>query len=208
MIDFKNGTVSLEFFRRVLKEIKHKPDRRHTLLDSLSDNQFSSKKRIVELIDKLNLSKETEVVIFGCWYGSVLIPLLCNDFKRITGIDKDDDSIKTSKSNLFNGFPHIDFITDDVFTRYLERYKRTSLIINCSCENMRPMKDWPWWGELKTNSYFALQSTNIDITEDQRNCVYSMDEFKNQLPKSFKILYEDELTDDRGIRYSLVGQIN
>jgi hypothetical protein len=42
---------------------------------------------------------------------------------------------------------------------------------------------------------------------DSVNCVKSIDEFKKQLPDNAKVLIEDELEDDRGTRFTLIGQL-
>jgi hypothetical protein len=39
------------------------------------------------------------------------------------------------------------------------------------------------------------------------NCVNSIEEFKSQLPDRAKVLIEDEVTDDRGTRYTLIGKL-
>ena len=53
------------------------------LLDSFSPNQFKSKLKLVEHINKLNiLNKDSEIVIFGSWYGSILIPAFYDKVKK------------------------------------------------------------------------------------------------------------------------------
>ena len=38
-------------------------------------------------------------------------------------------------------------------------------------------------------------------------CVQGIGEFKNQLPNNAKVLIEDEIKDDRGIRFTLIGKL-
>ena len=85
---------------------------------------------------------------------------------------------------------------------------------------MPPMKEWKWFelGSLKedgilgkdpklsSNCYFAFQSNNMFGIEGHVNCVNSLEEFKDQMPKRAKILYEEEVKDTRGTRYMLVGK--
>jgi hypothetical protein len=47
----------------------------------------------------------------------------------------------------------------------------------------------------------------MDQIEGHVNCVKSLEEFKTQLPPKSKVLFEDELKDERGTRYTLVGKI-
>ena len=82
--------------------IKHEINYEEDILDSFSDNQIKAKSTLVNELDKLNLlNKDTEVVIFGCWYGSVLIPLLYDKVKKITAIDSDNNVITLGKNRLF-----------------------------------------------------------------------------------------------------------
>ena len=81
-----------------MKEVRDDKD----LLDSFSPNQFKSKLKLINHIRNLNiLNKDSEIVIFGSWYGSILIPAFYNDVKRITAVDKDPKVISKAKYNLF-----------------------------------------------------------------------------------------------------------
>ena len=71
------------------------------LLDSYSPNQFKSKLNLINHIKSLNiLDKESEIVIFGCWYGSILVPAFYDDVKLISAIDIDRKVILRSKKNV------------------------------------------------------------------------------------------------------------
>jgi hypothetical protein len=59
----------------------------------------------------------------------------------------------------------------------------------------------------ESKSYFAFQSNNMFDIEGHINCVKNIDEFKKQLPNNAKVLIEDEIPDDRGIRFTLVGKL-
>ena len=144
-----------------------------------------------------------EVVIFGGWYGSILIPSF-KETKRITVIDLDEKVISIAKNRLFNHYKNVDFICDDVFKWAPDssRIKKTDLIINTSCEHMRPMKEL----NLNTKAYFAYQSNNMTSIEGHINCINNIEEFKNQLPNNAKVLIEDEIKDDRGTRFLLIGK--
>jgi len=192
--------IDLKLFKNIMAEARNNDD----LLDSFSPNQFKSKERLIKHIrDQLILKTNSEIVIFGGWYGSILIPAF-KEVKRITLIDKDKDVISIAKNRLFNHYKNVDFICDDVFKWAPDssRIKKTDLIINTSCEHMRSMKEL----ELDTEAYFAYQSNNMLKIEGHINCVYDLDDFKKQLPDNAKVLIEDEIKDDRGTRFLLIGK--
>ena len=196
--------IDLDLFKNIMNEARNNPD----LLDSFSPNQFKSKENLINHIKKLNiLNSKSEIVIFGCWYGSILIPAFYNEVKRITAIDIDDNVIGIAKNRIFKNYDKIDFIVNDAFVwaNKSSRIKSTNLIINTSCEHMQPMKNLPILNNI--NSYFAFQSNNMFDIKTHINCVNNIEEFKKQLPSKAKILIEDQIEEDRGIRYTLIGQL-
>ena len=195
--------IDEQIFRNVVKEIKENPEYSHDLIDSFSDNQFLAKDKIVSAVLE-HIDKHSEVIIFGSWYGSILIPKLSKHVKKISCIDLDSRVLKISKNRLFSHLKNIEYKSGDVFELDLERYHTASLVINPSCEHMRPMKEWQYW---KKDMIFALTSNNMHDIEGHINCVNSIQEFKDQLPNNSKILVEDEIKDSRGIRYLMVGKL-
>ena len=183
------------------------------LLDSYSPNQFLSKLNLINHIRSLDiLNKDSEIVIFGSWYGSILIPAFYDEVKKITCVDQDPKVISRAKYNLFKDLD-VDFITGDVF-EFRDQYKTTDLFINTSCEHMKPMKEWgpaptyknPWWDRVSP-TYFAFQSNAMFDIPTHINCVNNIEEFKKQLPDRAKVLIEDEIPDERGTRFTLIGKI-
>ena len=103
--------IDLPLFKNIMAEARNNTD----LLDSFSPNQFKSKQMLIKMVrDELILRTDSEIVIFGGWYGSILIPAF-REVKRITLIDKDKDVISIAKNRLFNHYHNVDFICDDVF---------------------------------------------------------------------------------------------
>jgi hypothetical protein len=193
--------IDLQLFKNIMAEARHNDD----LLDSYSPNQFKSKERLIEHINGLNiLNDKSEIIILGSWYGSILIPAF-KQVKRITAVDLDENVISIAKNRLFNHYKNVDFICDDVFKWIPDsrRTKKTDLIINTSCEHMRPMKEL----DLNTNAYFAFQSNNMFDIPTHNNCVNNIEEFKEQMPSNAKIMIEDHIKDDRGTRFLLIGQL-
>ena len=192
--------IDLKLFKNMMKEVRDNKD----FLDSVSPNQFKSKEMLIKMVEDLQLiDQNSEIVIFGGWYGSILIPAF-NYVDKITLIDKDSKVISIAKHRIFNHLKNVDFISKDVFdwAPDSKRIKTCNLIINTSCEHMRPMKEL----QLDTKAYFAFQSNNMRSIEGHINCVGSLDEFIKQLPDNAKILDKGIIEDSRGIRFTLVGK--
>ena len=192
--------MDLTLFKKIVAEARHNKD----LLDSVSPNQYRSKEVLIKHVENLQLvDQNSEIVIFGGWYGTILIPAF-KYVDRITLIDKDKNIIGVAKNRLFDHYKNVDFISKDVFdwAPDSKRIKTCNLIINTSCEHMPSMKKL----ELDTKSYFAYQSNNMYDIEGHINCVSSIEEFKWQLPDNAKVMVEDKITDERGTRFLLVGK--
>lgn len=192
--------IDLQLFKNIMAEARNNP----TLLDSYSPNQFKAKEKIVNNVNQF-VDTNSEIVILGGWYGSILVPFF-KHVKRITIIDLDDTAISISKNRLFSHYNNIDYIASDVFDKKRHgRIMNADLIINPSCEHMPSMKTLD---ALKTSkAYFAFTSNNMYDIEGHTNCVSSIQEFKDQLPDNATVTVEDEIKDSRGIRYLIVGKL-
>lgn len=201
--------INFSLLLKFLSIIKDDKKLRKDLLDSVSKNQFTSKIKLIELINSLNiLNKESEIIIFGGWYGSIFIPKLSPLVKKITIIDKNEKVLGLSKNRLFNDYTNIDYIVDDIFawSKKSNRILKTNLIINTSCEHMLPMKNLiNDYGNIKC--YFAFQSNNMFTIKTHINCVNDINEFKRQLPENSKILIENEMVEERGKIFMLLGKL-
>tara|TARA_Y100000004_G_scaffold196849_1_gene268394 strand:- start:949 stop:1533 length:585 start_codon:yes stop_codon:yes gene_type:complete len=192
--------MDLILFKKIMAEARHNKD----LLDSVSPNQYRSKEVLIKHVENLQLiDQNSNIVILGGWYGSILIPAF-KYVDRITLIDKDKDVIGVAKNRLFDHYKNVDFISKDIFdwAPDSKRIKTCNLIINTSCEHMSSMKNL----ELDTKAYFAYQSNNMYDIEGHINCVSSIEEFKWQLPNNAKVMIEDKIIDERGTRFLLVGK--
>jgi len=222
ILNVSNQSVDYTTIDNVMQTIHEHVDRKDDILDSFSSNQCRSKSALLNAVDKLDiLDANSTVVIWGGWYGSILIPHLTNKVKKIINIDLDDEATKISKK-FFSNFENVDYICDDIFKKYRDVYLDTNLIINTSCEHILPMKEWKWFGagamskdtnteifrnpKLPDDCYFAFQSNNMFDIEGHINCVNSLEEFKDQLPERAKVLHEEKIVDTRGTRYMLVGK--
>jgi len=219
--------IDLELFKNIMAEARHNDE----LLDSYSPNQFRTKERLINHIKKLNIvDKNSRIVIMGGWFGSILIPAF-KECKEIILIDEDNEVISVGKNRLFPHYKNVKFISGDVFSDFRDFFVDCDLFINTSCEHMRPMRDWgpigpksrydlnyhkkfgvpqtykePWWDRVSP-THFAFTSNNMYDIKGHINCVNNMEQFKKQLPDKAKVLVEDEVTDERGTRFLLVGKI-
>lgn len=208
MIDFDKDTITLELFFSILKEIKNEPNLYLDIIDSFSENQFKSKMKLIQSLKKLEiLNTKSEVIILGSWYGSILVPALSHIVKKIDCIDLNDTVIKIGKNRLLKHYKNVIWRTGDIFSYKKINYAEASLIVNTSCEHMLPIKSWPFWEDIKSGTYFAFQSNNMFNIKGHINCVNSLEDFKNQMPKNAEFLLEDELVDDRGKRFTIIGKI-
>lgn len=220
--------MDLSFLADVLKSIKDKPSYKKDVLDSFSTNQLNAKSSLVSELDNLGiLNNDTNVVIWGSWYGSILMPLLSPKVNSVLGVDIDKEVIDIGKKKLLKKYKNINYKCANIFDEYLNTYQQTNLIINTSCEHMPPMKDWPWFSygamlgdklegkkrvysstKLSENCYFAFQSNNMYGIEGHTNCVDTIDDFKLQMPERASIIKEIEVEDTRGTRFMLIGKFD
>ena len=202
--------IELNTLKKMMKEVRENKN----FLDSLSPNQFKSKQVLIKHIEDLKIvDQNSHIVIFGGWYGSILIPAF-KYVNKITLIDKDPKVISIAKYRIFDEYKNVEFITDDVFSSFRDQFKTANLFINTSCEHMKPMKQWgpapeyktPWWNRVSP-AYFAFQSNNMYDIPTHINCVSSIEEFKYQLPDNAEVMIEDKIRDERGTRFLLIGKL-
>lgn len=224
ILKLSHPSIDDTYLFNVINLIKDMPEIKTDILDSVSSNQVASKYALIDAVNNLKiLNKDSVVVIWGSWYGSILIPALTNKVKKIICIDIDNNPLQIAKNRLFNEYTNIEYICDNIFKKYRNVYLETDLIINPSCEHMKPMYDWKWFDEgamsqdsgdvfktpkLSNNCHFAFTSNNMFDIKDHINCVNNLEEFKDQLPLRAEVLHEEEVTDTRGSRYLLVGKFN
>ena len=202
--------IELNTLKKMMKEVRENKD----FLDSVSPNQFKSKQVLIKHVEDLQLvDQNSRIVIFGGWYGSILIPAF-KYVDKITLIDKDPKVMSIAKHRIFDEYKNVEFISDDVFSSFRDQYKEADLFINTSCEHMKPMKQWgpapeyknPWWDRVRP-AYFAFQSNNMYDIPTHINCVSSIEEFKYQLPEKAEVMVEDRIRDERGTRFLLIGKL-
>ena len=88
-----SNTKNIDFslLENVFTLFEHEPERKDDVFDSFSRNQYIVKRALTDHLEDLNLlNLHTEVVIWGSWYGSILIPLLQDKVGKITCVDEDE----------------------------------------------------------------------------------------------------------------------
>jgi hypothetical protein len=217
-----NDEASRKLFRRVI-EIIEEDARKNTwgkakeLISSFSLNQIDSKKHLIELMDKYGLTKPNqEYGIMGCWFGSIIVPLLLNrDAKRIYGWDMDQYAISLAEK-LFKEMLKPRFFAQDVWLERPSFFEKCDVIINTSCEHMPPMRDWPGWKfyfknlSQTKNPTFIFQSNNMHGLRDHINTVNNLEEFEDQMHPMMEIIYSDEIDhpfEDGIKRFTIIGKM-
>ena len=173
-----NVSVDLSLLKNILSTMRDNPELAHDIKDSFGRNQFAAKSLLVDLIDQMGcLDSESEVVIFGCWYGSVIIPKLAKRVKIIYGIDLDKQVIHIAKNKFWKDNSKVKLIEGDAFASFRKNYGTAKLFINTSCEHMPAMKDWPSWSKVSDDAYFAFQSNNMYDIQGHVNCIDNIEDF-------------------------------
>ena len=234
VLALKNDSQEVEYIHRI-ESLSEQFKNISRIKDSVSEFEIDSKSVLIKGLETLGILKpDSTVVIWGCWYGSILIPYLSNRVGRVIGIDKDDEVIRFAKNKLFSDVDNVELITDDIFSKYRDFYLKTDLIINTACEYMQPVKNWNWFKhgaleqdidypsgtsdrdsskkrvfnspKLSSNCHFAFQSSDKLGIDGRTYSVFSIDEFKEQLPSRAEIMFEDVSTDSYGKTFTLIGK--
>lgn len=214
-----NDEYSRKLFRRVINIIeidarKNIWGKSKELVDSFSLNQCDSKKHLIELMDKYELTKPDQTYgIMGCWFGSILVPLLLSrDARKVYGWDMDKYAIELA-NELFKEIKRPEFFEADVWLNRLWHFNNCDVVINTSCEHMPPMKHWPGWKkyDFKNNPTFIFQSNNMHGLKDHINTVDTLEEFEDQMHPMFDIIYSDEIDHrfEEGVkRFTIIGKLD
>ena len=184
---YDNVIIYLPFFnfKKVINVLINFPQQN---FDSVSYNQFVSKKWFVHNLNNLQL-KYNSGIIAGGWHG-ILSLMLQN--KSILTTDIDPDAIKIAKIFGCNA---------EVANAFDIDYKAYDIIINTSCEHWNFDK---WMSQIPMGKIIALQSTNM-IHKDHIDNIYSSIEFINRANLS-KVYTINERKFDQYTRYLLIGR--
>ena len=205
------------------RAIKKFPHRAADIAQSFDEKQIKSKEWLVEELFKVfhdrgeqTISKIKKINILGSWYGQIISQLITSRIivkEEFLGLEKfkelkkedllikksnlnlyeiDDETIKIGK--LYN--PESRFINQDVTK--IDFSGGDKLIINTSCEHMKPIKIKKCMVALQSNNYFTV--------EDHVNCVNNVEELIDQY-NFYKIYYKGELNFEKYKRFMVIGKL-
>jgi len=189
------------FDRETLNTVKrlldNYPDRIMDILNSLSENQYSSKDWLIEKLNEYphhykykTLDKKINVCILASWYG-LLAYRMIDKFKlkkiaNIDCIDFDPKSKQVAKKlwkqidskNLTSGkLTYVKFIEQDIKDIQDLNYP---IVICTSCEHLEQQLIYDTINKLEEHSLVVLQSNNYKEINEHINCVNSAEDFANQ----------------------------
>ena len=94
--------MNIKTLCNILKTVRDQSENRQDIFDSFSDNQIASKTALLKKLFTLDfLNKHSNVVIWGSWYGSILIPQLTNHVNKIVCMDIDEKPLNIAKNKLY-----------------------------------------------------------------------------------------------------------
>ena len=185
-------------------------------LDSLSDNQWESKKWLLDKVtDCVNIV--SKVQLFGGWFAHPMCVLLTSAFDDLVWIENTDiDEYALHVCRNINQELSCELITTEGNVMNLgDRDWDTDLVINTSSEHMPPLpvilanrnfrkhKD----NSAQGPTIFAIQSNNMFHVPDHINCVKDEDELVN-LSELTKVLYKGSLDMPNGYkRFMVIGYV-
>ena len=212
IIDFKNNTIDIDYLGKIMSQASRFPERINDIFESMSYNQFLSKRELIDTLDNSGIVDENlNVIIIGSWYGTILVPILAPRVKSVSLYDIDKTTIHIARQ-LYD-YKNIEYICKDPTKVSFERFKKPdTLIINTSCEHMESMKELCHTQKISVKKrnhkiYLACQSNDMFYIDQHINCVNNMEEFENQFPWNFQILYKKEIKEERGTRFCIFGYL-
>lgn len=184
-------------------------------LDSVSDNQWESKKWLVDMVTEIADFDPKKIQLFGGWFAHPMCTLLTNAFGNLEWIentDVDDYALHVCR-NLNNNLPCDLITTQKNVVEPGDRDRDTDLVINTSSEHMPPLPvlihardfrrkaDRPSLGP----TLFAIQSNNMFHIDGHINCVNSEDELATSSGFG-EVIYKGHLDMPNGYkRFMVIG---
>lgn len=207
---YKNSLKAIE---RIYNKSKDDPDtdlyRSFDIINSVNDNQFTSKEWLVEaLVPLLPKIKDLEhIVILGSWYGllGVMLRQHLPNTVKITNVDSDPISKVIGKS-LYN-CEYNEFIVDDAMDHMINSGTRYQLIINTSCEHMEQDDVMLLRYMKRPKAILCFQSNNYTEIDSHINTSNTLDEFVENL-KLIDVWHSSSVrsASDTYDRYTVIGQ--
>ena len=184
---------TLNTIRRLLDNY---PDRIVDVLNSLSENQYSSKDWLIEKLNEYphhfkykSLDKKINICLLASWYGLLAYKMIDNfKLKQIANIDCIDFDPKSKSvakklwkkidtDNLKNGkLAYVKFIEQDIKDIKDFNYP---IVICTSCEHLEQKVINDTINKLEQHTLVVLQSNNYKEINEHVNCSDNLDDFAN-----------------------------
>lgn len=209
---YKNA---LNHLRWIYEESKYNPDmdiyRSFDILQSVSDNQFTTKEWLVEKLVPFLQEKELySIAVLGSWYGltSLLLREKIGPDVHINNVDSDPLSHQFGRGLLKGTHDEkTHFITQNAEDWMLENIRNMDVIINTSTEHMEA-DDVKLITQLKKpKDIICFQGNNYHSPQSHINTYDSLDEFEESLCLT-KTYYKGSLPGpdaDNYDRYMVIG---
>jgi hypothetical protein len=171
--------------------------------DMFSRGQLLSKFWLVEELYKAHRLYDERIVHAGSWFG-LLGYLLRTKFidVQVTCLDIDPRCEQfLAKLTPEYQANRVTGVTGDLYN-----YDYTEdVIINTSCEHLTNLSQW--LKRIPSGKTVVLQSSNYKKLKEHVNCVYSVQQFKDQVQAEFsQILFEGQLNLAMYTRYMIIGK--
>ena len=184
---------TLNTIRRLLDNY---PDRIVDVLNSLSENQYSSKDWLIEKLNEYphhfkykSLDKKINICLLASWYGLLAYKMIekfkLKQIANIDCIDFDPKSKSVAKKlwkkidtdNLKNGkLAYVKFIEQDIKDIKDFNYP---IVICTSCEHLEQKAINDTINKLEQHTLVVLQSNNYKEINEHVNCSDNLDDFAN-----------------------------
>ena len=184
------------------------PEYASSLLDSISDGQYESKKWMSEILKywKFGSKEPWKIEIAGSWFGWPFIELLDDAIVKIDSIDLYDiDEVchEVVRKYIYHFKPKYKINQyHDFFERGDKRIRH--MIICTSCEHMPDIATMKEYYKDTPKPVLALQSNDYTNLKEHENCVENYTELaqKNEIKN---ILYQGEKDFGYYKRFMIIG---
>jgi len=200
----------INIFSNITEITKKYPERLLDFLNCFNENQYQSKKWLVECLNqydyhfRLKSQDSIDIAVFGGWYG-LTAKLLADNFKikpvrKLYSYDFDPFCKKMGK--IF--FPQIEFVEKDVKDVDTNE-KSFSIIVNTSCEHMEQHIIDKIIEQAPDKTLFVLQSNNYVEIDQHINCSVDLQDFTNKYKSTLEKVKTYKLNMQKYTRFMVIG---
>lgn len=206
---YKNA---LNAINDLYEKSKWNPDvdlfRIHDIINSVNENQFSSKEWLVSKLLPFIDKKVNNIAVLGSWYGliSLLLREQLETNPHIHNVDSDPETARFAKL-LFQGMEsdRTYCIIEDAEEWVFDNIQKCDIIINTSCEHMEVEDIRMILKSKPIDTIACFQSNNYHKEAEHINTHNSLDEFVDSLQLA-SVYYKGEMKPSEDYtRYMVIG---